>query len=548
MKELKKYLFRMRWFLVSAAVLTFLTHGSILFTQRFGIDTDAIMNGIHNYDLIGRQGLIWLAKLMGLDLDWFNLYYAQVLTIFLLFLSPASFSWLFRLSGGQAKGEGAAFLALSASCIVSPFWVSQIYFLNQSAQILLACVLTAVAVAAAETARTDLRHRWYLLICALLLIQAAFSCYQVLIMIYITAVAAVFLLYSLKRSPSCRQQFGWIGYHAGVFTAGFLIYMAISNLFFMEGGHYLSDQIAWTKVSAGEGLRRCFDAIALSLKNTPPYYTGLYGVFCLLFLSLLLYRLITGRTMGKGSCILMMLSAFFLCCTPYVFIFFYGGEILDRMQLVMPLSQGCVLYLTVLLLCSMETGQRRIFPALKKGLLLLLLLAVCKDTLSHLSFCHRFYYTDEWVFRYTSRLAGEVYQEIQTAQYEEEARKLPESDQDNILFLGYPDIPYNSTCIGGHVIGHSAFTYDVTVREPARERILLFMQNMGYPLQVHFTEEERAVFLQEFQSAFADLIDSMPSYPQPGYVRWISDEKSGQVYLAVKLGDDWRGPFGGSGE
>ena len=175
MKELKKYLFRMRWFLVSAAVLTFLTHGSILFTQRFGIDTDAIMNGIHNYDLIGRQGLIWLAKLMGLDLDWFNLYYAQVLTIFLLFLSPASFSWLFRLSGGQAKGEGAAFLALSASCIVSPFWVSQIYFLNQSAQILLACVLTAVAVAAAETARTDLRHRWYLLICALLLIQAALS-------------------------------------------------------------------------------------------------------------------------------------------------------------------------------------------------------------------------------------------------------------------------------------------------------------------------------------------------------------------------------------
>lgn len=548
MKELKNYLFRMRWFLVCIAVLTLMTHGSILFTQRFGIDTDAIMNGIHNYDLIGRQGLIWLAKALGLDLDWFNLYYAQVLTILFLFLSPVAFACLFSLTGGREKGEGCALLVLSISYIVSPFWVSQIYFLNQSAQILLACVLTALSIALTEAARKDLRHRWYLLLCALLLMQAAFSCYQVLIMIYITGTAALFLLDSLRQAPSLRRQFGWIGYHAGVFTAGFLIDMAISNLFYMKGGHYLSEQIAWTRVTLPEGLGRCLEAILLSLKNTPPYYTGLYGFFCLLFLALLLHRLVTRRTLGKGSHLLMMLSALFLCCSPYVFVFLYGGELLDRMQLVMPLSQGCVLYLTVILLTDAEKGLSRLFPAVKKGLLLLLLLAVCKDTLSHFSFCQRFYYTDEWVFQYSSRLADEVYQEIRTAQYEASAKQLPESTRDNILFLGYPDIPYNATCFGGHVIGHSAFNYDVAVREPARERILLFLQNMGYPLQVHFTEEERAVFLQEFESVFAGLIDSMPSYPQPGYVRWISDEKSGQDYLVIKLGDDWRGPFGGSGE
>ena len=103
MNELKNYLFRMRWFLVSVAALTLMTHGSVLFTQRFGIDTDAIMNGIHNYDLIGRQGLIWLAKLLGLDLNWFNLYYAQVLTVLLLFLSPVAFACLFRLTVGEEK-------------------------------------------------------------------------------------------------------------------------------------------------------------------------------------------------------------------------------------------------------------------------------------------------------------------------------------------------------------------------------------------------------------------------------------------------------------
>lgn len=554
MNELKNYLFRMRWFLVSVAALTLMTHGSVLFTQRFGIDTDAIMNGIHNYDLIGRQGLIWLAKLLGLDLNWFNLYYAQVLTVLLLFLSPVAFACLFRLTVGEEKGEGAALLVLSVSYIVSPFWVSQIYFLNQSAQILLACILTAAAIVLTENARKDLRHRWYFLFFALLLMQATFSCYQVLIMIYITGVCTVFLLYSLRHGPSFRQQFGWIGFHAGIFTAGFLIDMAISNLFFMEGGHYLSEQIAWTRVTVPEGLRRCMEAIVLSLKNTPPYYTGLYGVFCLLFLALLLCHLTVRRAMkvpadnlsecppafGKGSCILTMLSALFLCGSPYVFVFLYGGELLDRMQLVMPLSQGCVLYLTVLLLTYAQPLQGRIFSAVKKGLLLLLVLAVCKDTLSHLSFCHRFYYTDEWVFQYTSRIAEEICQEIRTVQYDNATGKLPESARDNILFLGYPVIPYNNTCLGGHVIGHSAFNYDLTVRQPARERILLFLQNMGYPVSARFTEEETVVFRQYFESVFADTIDSMPSYPSPGYVQWISDKESGQGYLVIKLGDDWR--------
>lgn len=546
MKAMKTYLFRMRWFLVSIAVLTLMTHGPILFTQRFGIDTDAILNGIHNYDLIGRQGLIWLANLLGLDLDWFNLYYAQVLTIIFLFLSPVAFGCLFRLAGGQKEGEGPALVVLSISYIVSPFWVSQIYFLNQSAQILLACVLTAAAIALAETARRDFRHRWYFMLGALVLMQATFSCYQVLIMLYITGTASLFLLYSLKHSPSLRQQFQWIGFHAGVFLTGFLMDMAISNVFFMEGSHYLSQQIAWSRVTLPEGLGQCLDAILVSLKNTPPYYTGLYGVFCLVFLALLLYRLITCQTMTKGSCILMMLSALFLSCTPYVFVFLYGGELLDRMQLVMPLSQGCMLYLTVLLLCFEKPQKSRFFPAAKKGIVLLLLLALGKDTLSHLSFCHRFYYTDEWVFQYTSRLADQVYEEIRATQLQDSAKQLPESSRDNILFLGCPVIPYNNTCFGGHVIGYSAFTYDAAVRQPARERILLFLQNMGYPLQADFTEEETALFLQEFEAVFGSRIDSMPSYPEPGYVQWISDDQSGQTYLAVKLGDDWRRQVSGT--
>ena len=76
---LKEYLYRTRWAIVLAGVIAFMAHGSVLFSQRFGFDTDAIMNGMHNFDQIGRYGLVWLAQFLGLS--WFNLYYAQVLAL-----------------------------------------------------------------------------------------------------------------------------------------------------------------------------------------------------------------------------------------------------------------------------------------------------------------------------------------------------------------------------------------------------------------------------------------------------------------------------------
>ena len=76
----REYLYRVRWTILCIAAVTFLKHGSILFSQRFGIDTDIIMEGAHNFTMLGRPGLVWLAKF--LDLDWFNLYLTQIFVLF----------------------------------------------------------------------------------------------------------------------------------------------------------------------------------------------------------------------------------------------------------------------------------------------------------------------------------------------------------------------------------------------------------------------------------------------------------------------------------
>lgn len=149
---LKRYFKKTRWSIVLLGVLAFLTHGSILFYQGFGVDTDAIMNGIDNFEELGRPGLVWLGKFFGLD--WFNLYYAQALAFLFIIFVPVAFGALFYIAGGAEETRiNVMLLALGASVIVSPFWAEQIYFINQSAQVLFACILTALSLLATEFAR-----------------------------------------------------------------------------------------------------------------------------------------------------------------------------------------------------------------------------------------------------------------------------------------------------------------------------------------------------------------------------------------------------------
>lgn len=542
-KDTIKYLYQARWIIVLIGLITFVTHGSILFSQRFGIDTDAVILGMYSFKNTGRQGLCWLAGLLGLELDWFNLYFAQGLTILFMILSPVALGWLYYLSGAKEEtgGAGPALLAMGLSFVVSPFWVAQIYFLNQSAQVLLAFVLTAVGVGLAEEARKNLRRRWYLIPVVIAIIQATFSSYQILILVYIMAAAVSFLICSLKEKLTLKESFQWIAFHGLLFIAGFLVYLAISSLFFLKEGNYLLSQISWTKDGFVQGLRNCYSAIRQTLTDNPPFYTGFYGVFCLVFLALFLYRLLRDKERSVGSRIIMMMSALFLCASPYVFILLYGGAIVDRMQLAMPLSQGSMLYLTVLLLSEKERYGTKALRVGARLISLILILILYRDTVSNLSFCSRLYYTDEFVFEYASRVAGDVYRDVKTVLASDEIEEFRDTSRDNVVLLGYPEIPYNAACVQGSTIGLSIYEFEAIVNNSlTRERSRYFMQNVGYPLSSRFEEGEVQAFRYYFEEYFGEVIDQMPSYPVSGYVKCVSDEETGMEYIVVKLGQNWR--------
>lgn len=529
-----EYLYRVRWTILCIAAVTFLTHGSILFSQRFGIDTDLIMNGNHAFETDGRQGLVWLARF--LNLGWFNLYLAQVFALVFMTLFPVSAGYLFSRMGRQRERLNLSLLVLGLSMVVSPFWVEQIYFLNQSPQVLLACTLIPVTVLLVEAARTDISHKWYCLILSIALMQVIFACYQAVVMVYITTVTAAFLLSFLKEEYPIKKGLQWIGFHAGIFCVGLALYWITSQLFFMENFAYLTNQLRWGNklYSSRYILRHLRQDIIRTLKYNPPYYTGMYGVFCLLLAVISLHMAIRKK---ERKYLLFLAAEVFFMFTPYVFFFIYGQEAPPRIQLTMPLSQGGILYLTVLLWNNMnasDTGTgKKVLLILKKYWGLILAVCLYWDTLSHLNSCTRFYYTDEWQYQYSRYMAEEILSEIDAVKKQNGL----DSSYNKIVILGSPDIPYNDICTRDSLIRTSLFCMDVPFFH--RDRIVYFLKNNGYRLDIDASDDAWVAWSAYFTDYFAAAADAMPSYPDIGYVQYLKNDEIGLDYIVIKLGKTW---------
>lgn len=530
--KIKEYFFQNRWCIVVMGFFAFMAHGSILFSQRFGIDTELMMNNVQE-DPLGRLGLYWLEDLLGLE--WFNLYYAQVLTLLFLALTPAAFGLLFHLTACESSRPRLSLLLYSASFLFSPLLTAHVYFICQSAQIMCAYMLIAAALLLADLFTKDPAGKWYCALASVLLMDVIFGCYQVLAIAYVVGAASIFLLRFLKEKSELRQLFRWIALHAGCFLAGLISYLLIANLFYEGGSSYLTGQIAWTHLGFEEGLRRCVSAIRSTLTTNPPYYSGGYVFFSFLFLGVLAYRLITSKEIKRGCKILLSAAGLFLAASAYIFMIFMGGDILDRLQLAVPLSQSCIIYLTAVFFPGMAE-MKKLFMRVGLGIVsLAFAVLLFMDFTFQLKYCSRLYYTDEWVFQYDTQIAERVYADLQ----EVIASNKLEDTFDNYMFWGSPNIPYPQTSIMGHTMGFSFFQFETQlgVSPVDRTRPINFMRNMGYPIHSSFSEGEKNAYDAYFEDRFGAQVDAMPSYPVSGYIQYLKDDETGLEYVIIKLGD-----------
>lgn len=534
-KHIQNYTKKTGWAILVIAAAAFLSHGALLFSDSVGVDTEFMMEGIHNFDLLGRQGLIWLGYFLGLNS--FSLYYAQALAFLFLTFAPVFFGFLFWDAGGQRQESSVCLAALGLSFVISPFWTAQLYFLNQSPQITFCCILIPLLLWMAEKARTNLRRKWFLIPLIILLMQPVFSSYQVLILLYITGAAALFLISSFQEERETKEQFQWILYHAVLFLTGFILYLAISHLFFLEGNNYLQGQIWWGRLEPAAAWKLCLDTLRGLCGYHLPYTTGFYPLFALVLLLLTGYQMFTKRRTWKGGGALFLLAELFLILSPCVFILLYGGAIPDRMQLILPFSQGCILYLLgMILLGNREEEKHGKTRWAGRILTLILAFAVCRDAGFQMSFCSRLYYTDSQRFQYDKTMAADIYREITALQ---DTGLYPDSVFRKIVFLGYQDIPFNDTCVRGNVIGLSEFEFDCFEKTIYRKRAISFMRQMGCTIDPYFREEEERAYWETFPEIFGSAVEKMPCYPHTGYVQVLSDDASQQTFLVIKLGEEW---------
>lgn len=530
--------------ILAAAMM--MAHGSILFTDRIGVDTEFMMYGNQVFDQVGRQGLVWLADI--LELEWFNPYLVQVLVFVFMVLTPVLFGFLFHRCAGQEKLLNTTLIVLGICWIVSPFWTAQIYFFNQSAQITCSCALTALAILSAEEGRRTLgTFKTVYILFSIFLMQFIFSSYQILTMIYVAGVVMVFLCSSLKEKRSLTCQLRWILFHAGVFLAGFAAYLLIAKTFFYTdmGITYQSGQIKWNE-GFQTGLHNCISAILSTLRSNPPFYTGWYGIFGLILLVAVIYKAVRNSWFRekKASLVIPFLAVLFLIATPYVFIVFYGGQLPGRVQLVLPFSQGCMLYLSVMILFGeKEPAVEKNHPVyrkwMRKAVAVILTAAVLKNMLTDMGYCNRLYYTDEWRYQYDRQIAHDIYMELRNYMAE---NSYDQSLYEKLIFLGYPLISYNEVAIKEDVVGNSLFVYDIGADDTSRTRITYFMKAMGYPIEPDpwFSEGARAAYYVYFEDYFGERVDAMPSFPEHGYIQYLESEEIGLQYLIVKLGPYWR--------
>lgn len=123
-------------------IILIVCHGYLLFNSNVGIDTDVFVNNpTNNYNWleIGRFGLI-LEKSI-LNLNSFNMFYAEALTIIFLFIfCIVCYYTIYKLSGKDLKKLNLIFPLV---CFTNPIWAEAFIFVIQIAEIAFGLVLIA---------------------------------------------------------------------------------------------------------------------------------------------------------------------------------------------------------------------------------------------------------------------------------------------------------------------------------------------------------------------------------------------------------------------
>lgn len=506
-KSIRSFWREYRFLLFGILIFLLAFYGGRVFHANVSMDSEYMINhpgSYYNWMSLGRFGQC-LTKWL-LHMGWYNPYFQNLVFLASLWLFAVVMCWL--IDGfGVIRRKGLLFL-FAALSLTHPVLAEQSYFIMQRAEIGAGYLYTALALAGSFSWLRE--KKWYWCGLAALFSVLAFATYQSFVPMYMAGALGCYLLYchGISDGKACLRAALWL---AAEFAASLFLYLVLQRMLCGPSG-YLDSMVAWGTLP----FRTCVKQILVHLwrlvSGQDVYYSVFQGVLMALVVLTALFLLFDKRgTPGKRA--LTALAALALSFSPLFMTVILGGEPMRRAELMLPVSLGFMLLVSVSGLASFPGGKRR--PGRLAAMAALL--AACALLWEQAQMSQRLFYTDDMRQKSDERLAGQISREIDALGLEEPV----------VVFVGSRPADLNESCLVGGSIGLSFFDI-FYANEPyyyhSTVRILDFMRTQGFVYTMP-TEEQVFTARQGCQD--------MPSWPQDGSVQQVGD------VIVVKLCEDF---------
>lgn len=338
--DMKNYVKNHCKLMIASAVLVLLCYGYMALCGNLRIDTEVLINNpgtTMNWDTIGRFGLVFLKRILGLSTH--HTVWSGILFLTFFYMQQQLFLFLiYHFSGGNEKYPYWVGAILYGT---SNLWCFQVYFSLQQGEI--ACAMLLVMIAAALSMKAFFAEKavWYALISAVLMVLG-FGGYQAFVTFYIAVCICLFLVILMERwekqgnvQEENRYVFFGILKLAVHFVLVYAVYSFIAKKYF-TASDYLNSQKAWGTTDFMTCVKEILKVIkrVLFMQGVEDFsFYTIGGVMVIMALLLLLKK---GIQKNKFQIVIYVLSLAALAVTPFLLNVYTGGRTVTRSQFALP--------------------------------------------------------------------------------------------------------------------------------------------------------------------------------------------------------------------
>ena len=465
-------------------LLLFLAHGTNLFNNNIGIDTQLFLEdptSDYNWLGIGRYGLLIEKNILGLSS--YSPYYAgAIFFIFLILSNIVLYYSLYKISN---KDLGLLYLCIPLIAFTHPIFVEQFIFMLQYAEITFAIALTAFAMLLIFTWIKE-KNVFYCLF-GILGLVISFATYQSFVPLYICFCIFGFicLFNSLDKSEN-------IFYIIIKLIVSFILALGIYELSVKLLPSYIShidEGFFWGKYP----LRSIYDFIKGNIKEVllgrGIFYNLGYTICSIIFIIVAILNL---KNIKKGfNKVIYVLSILAFIATPFFMTIAMGHAPTIRAQFILPFTEAFMMIFI---------GENLFKYKYLKYVMIILTIIIFENQLQTTL---NLYYTDNM------RNSSDIQYVYDIAK---DMNELGITEGCGVVFIGRKDARLNNVCQTGELVGTSLFTMNYNVPpyySQSSSLILRLFRVLGY--KYYDCSPEQVDEAREYSK-------KMPNWPQKGSI------------------------------